>query len=1361
MKKKRLLWALPAAALLLLTALLAAVPLIVAVPPVQNYIITAAEQVLAEQLGAEVHIGAVGATPQGTIRVSDARILDRGGEPDSLTFGSVRASVSITRLLSRTVQVPVIVADDVNATLTRYENGRLGPFDFPPGDSATGAASPWAIDLGVLTITGGTVAYRDAPNALSVSLREIHGLCRFVRLDSLALDLEGRDGSAHFDSRALDSLALRFAGTVSGQAMRLRSARINVEGAHLSLEGIFPFSPDTRMGIDCHATVRHRTLAPLHPQLAFLPPDGQSELDIELRGALSSPAIDLMLRSTDLRWRDFSASSLSCSASYDGASTARAEITLTTHGRGTIAGRVSARTDSLFAAPSLRSYDIALEGTHLDVPWIARVAGLESAAPPCRCRLVLTATGNRIDSIPRTARARITADLRRLSSRAPTRIDAALDLDRGGWETSMDWGRNTVRGDGTVSIRDGVQGNARLVIGDPSSVVSLFAPDTVLGSAAASVSFHAGYDGDITAEAMVTADSLSWRSAVLDSLRAGVVYRDGETELEHATALGTAHLRDVLSRFDLDGAGGDVMFRVCGHGPVVSPTATLAVESPSLTIDSAGTYEAACSVTVAHDTLRWHACTLRDSLLEVSARGSLALPTLFLDGEFRAGPRNSDSRAHLAIRGTAAPDSLDLALTLRELTVPMASVWFPDRRLPRGAVAADIGITGALSNPTVQAALHAPSLTLDTGPTLSLHVAAALQDSLLNAELNAAIVDTQGQLRVEARLPLRPAEGWHMDWSRPESPAVSWRTDTLACAVFSPVLPATIAMSGIANSSGALQGRSGEWQLDGDIMVSNARIAHTGEGILLDSVTVRASAHGTLRTPRGAFVCTTGTLSYKRADQSVTSITARGRIDADALTLDTLYARIENGGVSVRGRMPFGTGGADGTREVPVDAECVIERFPLVVASPFVSGAAIEDGELSGEAQVRYAGSEAHMAGQLRVDGLMADVPDIEPRIGPLSVRVRLGGDTVFVDTLEAKLDKHALRGRGWAVLPREGALPLHMRLEGAGVSFAYKDQIDVEMDSAAFELNGEAVPYRLDGRLVLDRSTYSRPVRLTDLTSFIRNSSVAAPRPDADSVWRTIRLNVRLRTSSPLVVDFDIARARATAEVLVQGTPAEPRLGGTVRVVDGYVWYLDRKFAIERGVFQQSDPARLNPMLDVLAKTELSPSMGLKSATRYKVHLRVSGTLDNPTVDLQSEPSLSQIDIVSLLTLGRVRNADEEALALETGSDLTDALAEKAKVIASQQLAGYVTRRIERWLNLDQVSIEGNIFGVGGSGGPRLSVSKQVRDRLTLTYQSVIGNVEEQTIKASLKLAPHLYLEGETDAQDNAGLDLKLKWSL
>jgi hypothetical protein len=130
------------------------------------------------------------------------------------------------------------------------------------------------------------------------------------------------------------------------------------------------------------------------------------------------------------------------------------------------------------------------------------------------------------------------------------------------------------------------------------------------------------------------------------------------------------------------------------------------------------------------------------------------------------------------------------------------------------------------------------------------------------------------------------------------------------------------------------------------------------------------------------------------------------------------------------------------------------------------------------------------------------------------------------------------------------------------------------------------------------------------------------------------------------------------------------------------------------------------------------------------------------------------------LVSLGRVRDRDDAALALESTSELATVVADKAKALASQQITGFAARRLERLLRLDEITVEGSIFAINSNQGPRLTVTKQVRERLSLSYQSTIGDVGSQRIKVSFKLAPYLFVEGETNAQDNAGVDLRTKFS-
>jgi autotransporter translocation and assembly factor TamB len=178
---------------------------------------------------------------------------------------------------------------------------------------------------------------------------------------------------------------------------------------------------------------------------------------------------------------------------------------------------------------------------------------------------------------------------------------------------------------------------------------------------------------------------------------------------------------------------------------------------------------------------------------------------------------------------------------------------------------------------------------------------------------------------------------------------------------------------------------------------------------------------------------------------------------------------------------------------------------------------------------------------------------------------------------------------------------------------------------------------------------------------------------------------------------------------------------------------------------------------VDIAAKTTIRRYQGLEAAS-YDINLSVSGPADTLIVELTSDPPLERPDIISLLTLGATR----EQL---TGSDTTgakastgDLLVQRAQTLTTYALSGVLSRSLGSRLGLESLTIQGNIFQAGQSGtaGPTLEATKQVSDRLLITYTTNVGHFNENGIKVDYLLTKHFSLQGETDQTGQSGIDLK-----
>src|SRR5690606_33632871 len=112
-----------------------------------------------------------------------------------------------------------------------------------------------------------------------------------------------------------------------------------------------------------------------------------------------------------------------------------------------------------------------------------------------------------------------------------------------------------------------------------------------------------------------------------------------------------------------------------------------------------------------------------------------------------------------------------------------------------------------------------------------------------------------------------------------------------------------------------------------------------------------------------------------------------------------------------------------------------------------------------------------------------------------------------------------------------------------------------------------------------------------------------------------------------------------------IGGTVASPQFTGHVEVTGGTLFFQGNRYQITRGNVDFVDPARVEPVLDIQAEADVR---------NYRVILAISGRGDRTRLDLRSDPPLSQLEIVSLISGGRTR---EELTATDaaapTGEEL------------------------------------------------------------------------------------------------------------
>ncbi|MFL5262340.1 MAG: translocation/assembly module TamB domain-containing protein [Anaeromyxobacteraceae bacterium] len=294
-----------------------------------------------------------------------------------------------------------------------------------------------------------------------------------------------------------------------------------------------------------------------------------------------------------------------------------------------------------------------------------------------------------------------------------------------------------------------------------------------------------------------------------------------------------------------------------------------------------------------------------------------------------------------------------------------------------------------------------------------------------------------------------------------------------------------------------------------------------------------------------------------------------------------------------------------------------------------------------------------------------------------------------------------------------------------------------------------------LSGRLHVVRARYTDPVDLEkSIVELKRKRPVVRPFDPADG-W--LRFDLALVVDGDARIENDLVRAGVTGALTLTGSLASPGLLGALTLTDGSRGtFRGNEFALSHAVVDFTDRNRIRMRLDVNGDTRVRD---------YGVFMHLFGYYPEPTLQLTSQPALSQEDIVTLLSLGFTQR-DAAAAGGVTGA--ATAAAAQALFSASgldDQVKRFVPRG--KLLRDFSVRITTAYSEAAGQVEPRAELeSKVLDDRLRLRYQAPLAGARGQRAQAEVRLGNRTSIQYQWDndtpevaAGGDHGVDLKLRW--
>lgn len=395
--------------------------------------------------------------------------------------------------------------------------------------------------------------------------------------------------------------------------------------------------------------------------------------------------------------------------------------------------------------------------------------------------------------------------------------------------------------------------------------------------------------------------------------------------------------------------------------------------------------------------------------------------------------------------------------------------------------------------------------------------------------------------------------------------------------------------------------------------------------------------------------------------------------------------------------------------EVPLVAgEALDLRIQVALSSawaePLLPTWTIGPGRFEGLGSVRGTIDAPRVSGQGELTQSSLLIPGAPGSIQQIEGYVLFDPGRIVLDSFHGEFAGGTLRAEGALALPGAPTtgLQYQMQVSADGVTVRYPEGFLLRGGAEA-SVTSTPEGRRISGIVDLDRAFYLEDVPI-GFSQLLQNVFARQPMElrETDELLASTELNLLIRGPDALSVRNNVADLDGDIDLAVRGSLARPVVFGTVEVEEGgKLIYSGNEYEVQRGVLTFANPFRIEPVIDLVATTELR---------EYDVTLTLAGTLDQLNATVVSDPPLADLDVLALLTSGG---------ELPSRAERIDSRGEEATAagLLYGQAASVVAKRFNRLFGLDKFRIDPLTQSSGNLESARVTVGERLSSDLFATY--------------------------------------------
>lgn len=458
---------------------------------------------------------------------------------------------------------------------------------------------------------------------------------------------------------------------------------------------------------------------------------------------------------------------------------------------------------------------------------------------------------------------------------------------------------------------------------------------------------------------------------------------------------------------------------------------------------------------------------------------------------------------------------------------------------------------------------------------------------------------------------------------------------------------------------------------------------------------------------------------------------------------------------------PFKISGTDDYIEVksstkslkPIDLEIngLFKLSFLQIFTPFLETL---EGLTSVNLNIQSDYNNTKFVGSAFIDDAFIKLPNIEHSIEELKVDILFNQDRLIINSMKGRFANGSLVGDGTIKLGGKKNIVTDISVLLESVNLNIPEQVKTR-GNAELKLTGNWLPLTLSGTYEINGGMITKEISGAE-TANLSPHEVLLPPALLEKVTSPILLDLKILPQVPIDVNNSMLEGKIQGKMSVSGDPESPIFGGNLQILR----YSDLKF--KEITFKVNDS---NIVFN--QKNPPDPSIYLLAETRYReydIEMQVQGTASKPRFKLSSQPTLTEPEIISLLTLGYTNqdldtsNNQGAQSSLEIGTGL----------LSQNPLGKEFKNRFGFDIQFSSSFDEETSVAV-----PKISISRPISDKMSVTVsrQTGAGSRTDAKVRYDLRrdLSATLSFEqgniddlnqinGNATASDILGIDMEYR---